>query len=278
MPITYIEKFEGPRSTSGPSPTRERVYVFSGSSVEADIRADAETNLPASIDGLTLREIEFEAINDTYWLARANWRRHTISDEPPPEAPTAGDSSFEFDVTTETVHISQAKATVGGFGPPSWTLTIPSFAGAIGVTTDDIEGCDVQVPRYTFSETHYLNFADTSAVNAFKSTVYGLTGKTNNGSFKGFPAGEVLFLGARGARRASDGLWEVTFRFSASPNVTGLTIGTITGIVKGGWEYLWVLYDVVQDAGAKRLVKRPAFAYSERVYDEGSFSALGIGT
>jgi hypothetical protein len=66
---------------------------------------------------------------------------------------------------------------------------------------------------------------------AYKLTVFALTGRVNNSAFKGFAAGECLFLGAAGTKRAS-GDWEITFRFAASPNVTGLTIGDITGIDK----------------------------------------------
>ncbi len=65
------------------------------------------------------------------------------------------------------------------------------------------------------------------------------------------------------------------FRVRA-PNVTGQTIGTITEIAKKGWEYLWVLYEKVEDAAAvpPRIVKRPAAVYIERVYDEDTFAKL----
>lgn len=98
-----------------------------------------------------------------------------------------------------------------------------------------------------------------------------------NGSFKGLAAGECLFLGAAGSKRGDED-WEITFRFAGSPNVTGLSVGPITGISKKGWEYLWVRYADVEDDNAKALVKRPVAAYVEQVYDAGNFGALGIGT
>jgi len=52
----------------------------------------------------------------------------------------------------------------------------------------------------------------------------------------------------------------------------------IVGIAKGGWQYLWVLYEDEEDADAKRMVKRPAAVYVEQVYREGDFGELGIGT
>ncbi|HYD00135.1 MAG TPA: hypothetical protein VEB22_02830, partial [Phycisphaerales bacterium] len=112
--------------------------------------------------------------------------------------------------------------------------------------------------------------------SGYKGTLFALTGRTNSGGFRGFAAGEVLFLGASGSKRGDTGDWEITFRFAASPNATGLSVGTITGVAKKGWEYLWVRYADVQDATTKAIVKRPAAVYIERVYEAGNFGALGI--
>jgi hypothetical protein len=89
----------------------------------------------------------------------------------------------------------------------------------------------------------------------------------------------VLFLGASGSKRGSgdEADWEITYRFAASPNVTGLSVGPINGINKKGWEYLWVRYADQEDTAAKALVKRPIAAYVERVYESGSFAALQLG-
>jgi hypothetical protein len=106
---------------------------------------------------------------------------------------------------------------------------------------------------------------------------FNLTGKVNNASFKGMAAGECLFLGASGSRRGSE-KWEINFRFAGSPNRSGIQIGAITGIAKKGWEYLWVRYADEADATAHALVKKPVGVYIERVYEEGNFSSLGIGT
>ena len=51
---------------------------------------------------------------------------------------------------------------------------------------------------------------------------------------------------------------------------------TIVGVDKKGWEYLWVRYADAEDQNV--LVKKPIAVYVERVYEEGDFSLLGIGT
>jgi len=193
----------------------------------------------------------------------------------PPESKLKqpGDSRFTFDTSGGSMHVTQSLSTISNTAPSG--VTAPTFGGAIGVTHDSVEGCTITVPVYTFSETHY--FADASVTSGYKGTLFNLTGKVNNGSFKGCAAGECLFLGASGTRRA-DGTWEIQFKFAASPNKTSVTVGSITVPAKKGWEYLWVRYEDKDDAAAKRIVKRPLSAHVEKVYDDGDFSGLAIGT
>ena len=109
----------------------------------------------------------------------------------------------------------------------------------------------------------------------YKLTLFGLTGKVNNAAFRGFAAGEVLFLGAQGSKTGT-GDWSISYRFAASPNVANLTVGDITVTEKRGWDYLWVSYADSKDDTAKRLVKKPVAAYVEQVYGYADFSLLGI--
>ena len=52
----------------------------------------------------------------------------------------------------------------------------------------------------------------------------------------------------------------------------------LVNINKKGWEYMWVRYADAEDAAAKAIVKKPVAVYVEKVYEEGDFSTLGIGT
>ena len=149
---------------------------------------------------------------------------------------------------------------------------VPFVAMPLGVTKDSVDGTDITVPVYNFTETHHIPVANVT--NAYKTALFLLTGRTNNATFRGFAAGEVLFLGASGSQRGFED-WEITFRFAASPNVTGLSVGDITGIAKEGWQYLWVKYADTESDGA--IVKQPVAVYVEKVYESGDYSALGIG-
>ncbi|MCE9532476.1 MAG: hypothetical protein K8T89_15350, partial [Planctomycetes bacterium] len=135
-----------------------------------------------------------------------------------------------------------------------------------------VEGVDITVPVFRFSETYSIPAA--LITHAYKLTLFNLTGRTNNAPFKGFATGEVLFLGASGSRRNLE-KWEIAYQFAASKNAVGLKVGDLIGIAKKGWEYLWVRYADVVDQ--KVLVKQPESVYIERVYESGNFAQLGIG-
>jgi hypothetical protein len=143
----------------------------------------------------------------------------------------------------------------------------------IGFNGDNIEGVDIVTPVFNFSETHAI--PDANVTGTYKAILFNATGKVNNATFKGFAAGEVLFLGASGSKR-NDGPWEVTFRFAASQNVTGQTIGEITGINKKGWEYLWTYFKETTSQGAN--ISSPEQVNVEKVYESTDFSLLGLGT
>jgi hypothetical protein len=95
----------------------------------------------------------------------------------------------------------------------------------------------------------------------------------NDIPFKGFAAGEVLFLGASGSQRGDED-WEITFNYAASPNVTGLMVGDIGPVSKKGWEYLWVRYEDAEDEDAMCVVKRPVQVNIEKAYEYGAFVTL----
>jgi len=161
---------------------------------------------------------------------------------------------------------------------PTWwsPMLAPDFKGAIGVTQDSVEGVDVTVPVFNFTETHYIDADEVDG--AYKNALYGLTGKVNNAMFRGLAAGECLFLGASGSLRGNGEDWEITFKFAASPNRSNIVIGDILVPSKTGWQYMWVRYEDAVDSASQKFVKQPVAVYIENVYELGSFAGLGIGT
>ena len=260
MTIALIERPQSREAEEGPErASAELVYTASGSDDDVAIRAAVEATAPATYVGLPLANYHISPLGNGLWDVRVRYD----SREP-------DESSYTFDTGGGNQHITQSLQTISKKAKAGETA--PDFKQAIGVTTDSVEGVDITVPVFNFTETHYIDAA--LVTGAYKLTLFALTGKVNNATFKGFAAGEVLFLGASGSIRGDD-KWEITFRFAGSPNVTNMTIGDITGIDKKGWEYIWVRYADAEDQ--KVLVKQPTAVYVEKVYASGNFSGLGIG-
>jgi hypothetical protein len=263
MTVTVAEKWDSRDTTLAESSNVELRYIVSGTSSDAEVATAALANSPEVYNNLPRESLTFSRIGAQEWEATVRYATQPATDSEP---------SFTFETGGGTAHITQALATTGVYVPPGFVP--PDFRNAIGVSRDSVDGVDIVVPTYKWTETFRLPPAFVTGV--YKSTLFQLTGRVNNFAFRGFQAEEVLFEGARGSRRGT-GDWEITFSFAASPNVTDLTIGNITGIAKKGWDYLWCRYADFEDGDAKMLVKRPIAVIVNRVYPSGNFSLLGIG-
>jgi len=277
MPLSLTEKLDSRKWSTGENATVEMVYILTGTSDDLSAKTLIENSTAQTYNGLVRQSINLEpewvdtAHTDGRWIATI---RYGV--RPPPEV---GESTFSFDTAGGTQHITQSISTVQKYAPPG--KTAPDFKGAIGVTHDNVEGVDITVPVFNFSIRRRVAIADWNA--AYVGALYALTGKVNSGSFSvtirgntySFAPGECLFLGASGDESSASEFVEVNYRFAASPNRTGITVGDIGGISKKGWEYLWVRYADSEDAAAKAIVKKPIAAYVEKVYEDGNFAVLG---
>jgi len=273
MAATLTENVDSREWTTGPRRSVTLHYTLVGTDDDETARDYLLANTSTTYDNLvrdecTLEPVMVDTVNGTgIWDCRVRYVQPRFN------VPEVGESSFSFDTGGGTQHITQSLDTARYVA----SGTAGNHKGAIGVAGENVEGVDIVVPVYNFSETHYL--ANATVDDAYKLVVFGLTGKVNVAAFKGFAAGEVLFLGASGSQRGTED-WEITFQFAASPNATGLTIGDITnppdGISKKGWEYMWVEYKDVIDETAERKVKQPVQVNIEQVYESGDFSGLEI--
>ena len=188
--------------------------------------------------------------------------------------PETGDYRISGSTSGGTARILTSRATVAKYAPSGETAL--DFKKAIGVTREgEVQGVDIVVPASKFT----IEYTQPKAVItvAYSQTLRDLTGTTNNDTFFGRAAGEVLFLGADYAQGIKSDP-TCSFNFLELPNITGLTLGDLTGIAKKGHEYLWIYFEEAPDpAAGNRPAKRPKYAYVERVYGEADFDALAIG-
>ena len=270
MAITVEEKPDSREITTGDNASAILRYSIRGTADDGEAKAALGSEAPSTYDGLVRKSREVTPVfvdvsspDGSIWEGVARYGRRVSQ-------PETGESTYSFDTGGGTQHVTQSRETVGKYGPGGATPT--DYKGAIGVTEGGIEGVDITVPVFNWTETHYL--AGVYVTSGYKRALRDLTGCVNDAGFRGFAAGEVLFRGAQGQKRGSED-WEITFRFAASENRYGLSVGSVTGIQKAGWDYLWVSY-ADQEIGG-RMVKQPRAAYVERVYPWGDFYRLGIG-
>lgn len=243
-------------------------YIVFGAANEDEALALAKATAPEKYDGIALDTIEIdERLAEEIFKVRAIYPNSDTTGGPGSDSE---EPVFSFDTGGGTKHLTQSLATVGKY--PS---DAPDFGGAIEVDEDNnVNGCDIILPIMVFTETHW--YPNSHVTASFKKQLAELTGSVNSSSFKGYDAGEVLFQGATGSRRGkkSSDKWEITYKFAVSANVTNLKIGDITVSEKDGWDYLWVKYHADVDDNAQTLIKKPQYAYVEKVYERKNFSIL----
>lgn len=281
----------GKRATS----TMTRSYKVFGYTDDVPLHADCNQRIssqlaywqyPGANVQLRAESYSVEYLGDDAWHVSINYEKiGADADDPDPLR-----RSRSFDTTGGTQHITQAlenvtvltsetgATTITSAGETKFPSSAPSMNGAIGVDDSSVNGVDVVVPALSWTETYDVPHSYITA--AYIKGVAGLTGSVNKNGFRTFAAGEVLFMGCSGQQewdeQRGNGPWTLSFKFVASPNVTGQKIGDITGVAKQGHEYLWVRYE--DAVSSNQLVKKPKAVYVNKVYREGDFSGLGIGS
>jgi hypothetical protein len=264
--VAIVERNISRPQTVGPESTVELIFAVLGTEDDTTVRYVVEGYVPAFYEGLILQDYRLTPEGAGVWEAVARYGKRA-----PLKADDADSFSFSFDTTGGREKITQSLETVDRFWPTDFEAA-PDFKGAIGVSGDRVEGTEITGPSLNFTLTY--RFKKATLTLPYLVTLYKMTGKVNATDWRGFPAGELLFLGASGQQRGNDDP-EVAFKFAGSENVEGLTVGDIENIDKKGWEYLWVRYE--DDVDTDTLVKVPRAAYVEKVYEEGEFRDLGIG-
>lgn len=290
----FIELFDSGSGglTTGDKGTLEREvtlkWLVSEKAGYLEAEAWAVEKAPLYYSGHRRTRLDIRGLGNYWWEVSANYTNQAIQSEEQGPDSSSSDSggsgvsnTVSFDTTGGTEHITQVntKNNVGKTGV-SGQLSYaagggigPDLEGAINVEGDQVRGVDVTVPVFNFSETWI--FPSQYVVASFIGTLYSLTGTINNKPWRVFDTGEVLFLGARGEITRGASSCSITFAFAARPTVTGITVGDIGNIDKGGWDYLHVVYDTVAAAGS--IIKRPKYVYVNSVYEGKDFTDLQIG-
>lgn len=235
---------------------------------------EAVSFIPSTFDTglnvLTLKNVgKIERIAEEIWKVPFEYGSAQSAQQNENEFASEGAFNQQFEIGGQTARVTHSKATIASYVPDGETAT--DFGGGINATDSGVDGIDIPIPSFGFSETR--NF-QASQLPALRAALFGLCCKTNSAPFLGFAAGEVLYLAASGGLKGSNTFGEVTHKFIASPNVTGLSIGGITGINKKGHEYLWVRSKEELDVSSNAIRLKPVQVNVERVFDAADLNNI----
>lgn len=238
-----------------------------GTETESEITDYIALNCPEYYAGnIPRKRISIsERLTENLWKVEVEYafdstNRGDANKDPDDPIPV-NDSAYGFEISTET------RKMVYSFGLKQ---RFPAGAPTPQAGIRDGEGIDTIMPVAHFTETHKLLLCDA----AYRKKVASLVGKINDGVFRGYGRGEVLFIGASGSKDG-DNSWNITFKFATAENQSGLTIGTITGVSKDAWDCIWVKSRDVNVQGVG-LIRQAQYVYTEQVYEYDDFGKLGI--
>lgn len=251
------EGFDGVRDAE----TTRVARVYDDSGVEPSIATMRSAILAEW--GLTYGDLVLDRLEREYdedgrsWIWTANYKFEIAEST----------LTWGFDTQGGTVQITYAATN-------KYPTAAPNMNGGIGFSGGEFQGVEKVIPALKLNARYRwpADTVSTSYINALSA----MTGTINAATWQGYAAGELLFLGASGEVVPGKPT-EVDYHFAASPNDT-LTLGAISGIVKRGHDYLWLLWEDDEDATAKRLTKSLLGAYVAKIYSESSFVSLGIGS
>jgi hypothetical protein len=262
MALIFDQRRDAYRTSSNP-PTAEIGYKAAGIADGATVKALALSLTPAIVavtEGILYRQ-DIRVQEQGFCLFHVDVQYGQSNRE-------TGNLSFRFSTTGGSFHITHSRETVA-----KYPNTAIDHKQAIGVrkngTEQEIDGADVIIPSLKLS---YTFRHPQGVVNeAHARTLASITGCVNDSTFRGFSAGEMLFLGAEG----SDGTnaeAEVTYHFAAESNLQNLVIGTIEDIQKDGHDLLWVQWKDAPVGG--KPTKAPLAVYIERIYRRVNLAAI----
>lgn len=234
---------------------------------DAYVRAYSLAATPLLYYSLFRQTVDIKSLGGGMWNVDVNYG--------PLEPPTSvGEYSYQFDTTGNVAKRTNFLGTPTSYAREGETA--PDHKGAINVSDNGVEGVDVVVPGFKWTETH--TFHATVANWSYSQILKALTGRVNAATFRGFAAKQVLFHGATGgASNREPGQVVLTYSFEQQDDVKDLDVGDVKGVNKTGFQYAWTEYQREDDATASKTVHRPLAVHVGDVYYTADFDLLLIG-
>lgn len=267
MAIQFIRPPDGIDTSASP-PTEDHTFILIGTDDKNIANAYAHGATPAVVINnygvLYKQDIQLTRTAYNHWEIRVPYA------VPKNEV---GEWTWDFDTTGGTVHLTQAREEIGRYP----AATAPDQQGAIAVDGGEVKGIEIVIPAMKINVQYKHPMGQLTLAQA--KYLSNITGTVNGDPFLSFAPGEVLFLGARGSD-GTEAEVSVSYSFAMAANVPGMTIGSIAGVAKQGWQVAWIRYQdtIVQADGKDNACRVPKYVYVDRVYDVIPMGiALGFG-
>lgn len=238
------------------------------------------TPIPEVRNGLYADEISYEGVRDCnpeVYYVQVRYSLRELSVLLKPRLVASGQIGISFDLSVAQV---QRKRSI------SLQDKAPATAPdqeAVGISRNKngqqrVAGYRVNIPAFRFTVRYRLAAAGISAAVVKKLADH--TAKVNSAAFFGFPAGSVLFLGARGSTDVDTAVVafgsatsiknsiqsDLSLVFEYRENNGAVAIPGIAGTVSvDGWDLLDVVQEEVPDGNTTKMANK--FAYVHQIYD-----------
>ena len=257
MPATVTEQPGREITRRNGVDTAKRKYWINDAADEADALTALLAFAPTTIGSLARDQITITEIIDPngaggLFEAMVEWNVPRV---------TSLAARRSFRTTGLTRRILQSLETVHA------SSGAPDHGGAIGVTADGVDGCDIDGSETEMTLT--FTIATSAAGVSYVDQLEALLQHTNDATWRDFSAGVVRFCGYS-LDDQEDLTTVVTLSFKLAANVASTTLGGFT-FAKAGHDYVWPL--VRQQDGGTFLTEA---VYVERVYESGDFTLLGV--
>lgn len=245
--------------------------VFEAADEDAALKAVLD-NAPQEYETLPLDSIEIDAREkDDVYRVNAIYKQEDAGSGSSSDDDDDNEATVSFDCGGGTKHLNYSISQRKAHGDKD-------AGGAIGWNGkcgDDCEISGVDIPTAQLRETYTKTMRLSSLSTSYKRNVASMVGKVNSGSFKGWSAGEVMFLGmsySAPAKRSTR--VTVTFNFAIQPNESGVKIGGKNVGNKKGFEYVWAISKTTASGSTPKVEVEGV--YVDQVCEYASFSGLGL--
>ena len=258
--VTVTEKISSRSTTLSRDPSVELIYNAHGTEDDVKVTTAVAQKAPTAYRGLKRTAIDVKPVDYKVWEATVSYSL----DE---------DERFQTDISwtttgrTQKVYRSYATESTIDFDGNPWQDP-PDFNRLINCSPEGVEGVEVTIPQLNFTESH--KYEPEEVTQELISGLMAGTGSINDKTFRGFSAGEVLFMGISG--NTSNDIVTINFEFAVSRSWSWTHNGNIYNIE--GWNYLWYFFVPQMDLTTGFVIQLPAAAYEERVYPYRDFSNL----